>query len=174
MNSIYRARWNQFSSLETLRRYRASTLEMGPGTRDNSWVGQKRLREPETTLRFCMPMILENSRSWFVAAFAALLCSFAAPGRADEVADFYKGRTITVVVGHETGTGFDLYSRVLARHLGRHIPGRPNIVVQNMLGASGLVAANWLYNIAPKDGTVLMTFVHTAAFERSEEHTSEL
>jgi tripartite-type tricarboxylate transporter receptor subunit TctC len=90
---------------------------------------------------------------------------FLTPAAADEVADFYKGKTVSVVVGHETGTGFDIYSRALARYLGRHIPGNPNLVVQNMVGASGLAAANWLYNIAPKDGTVLMTFVHTAAFE---------
>src|SRR3954462_14213744 len=83
---------------------------------------------------------------------------------ADEVADFYKGRTVSIVVGHETGTGYDIYGRTLARHLGRHIPGAPNVVVQNMVGASGLAAANWLYNIAPKDGTVLATFVHTAIF----------
>ena len=69
------------------------------------------------------------------------------------------------MVGHEPATGFDVYARVLARHLGRHIPGNPNIVVQNMTGASGLTAANWLYNVAPKDGTVMATFVHTIPFE---------
>jgi tripartite-type tricarboxylate transporter receptor subunit TctC len=111
-------------------------------------------------------MILRNTMSRrALAIFAAVFVACTGSAVADEVADFYKGRTVSVVVGHETGTGFDLYSRVLARHLGRHIPGHPNIVVQNMVGASGLVAANWLYNIAPRDGTVLMTFVHTAAFE---------
>jgi tripartite-type tricarboxylate transporter receptor subunit TctC len=84
---------------------------------------------------------------------------------AEDVADFYSGRTFSIVVGHETGTGFDFYSRALARHIGRHIPGSPNVVVQNMVGASGLVAANWLYNVAPKDGLVMATFVHTAIFE---------
>ena len=69
------------------------------------------------------------------------------------------------MVGHEPATGFDVYARVLARHLSRHIPGNPNIVVQNMVGASGLTAANWLYNVAPKDGTVMATFVHTIPFE---------
>jgi tripartite-type tricarboxylate transporter receptor subunit TctC len=111
-------------------------------------------------------MILRNDMSRrALAIFAAVFVACTGSAVADEVADFYKGRTVSVVVGHETGTGFDLYSRVLARHLGRHIPGHPNIVVQNMVGASGLVAANWLYNIAPRDGTVLTTFVHTAAFE---------
>ena len=96
---------------------------------------------------------------------AVLLAAGIAGAAADEVADFYRSRPFTIVVGHEVGTGFDVYSRVLARHLGRHIPGNPSVVVQNMVGASGLTAANWLYNIAPRDGSVIMTFVHTVAFE---------
>jgi tripartite-type tricarboxylate transporter receptor subunit TctC len=98
---------------------------------------------------------------------ALLLAVGVAPqgGVADEVADFYKSKPFTIVVGHEVGTGFDVYSRVLARHMGRHIPGNPGVVVQNMVGASGITPANWLYNVAPKDGSVIMTFVHTAAFE---------
>jgi tripartite-type tricarboxylate transporter receptor subunit TctC len=90
---------------------------------------------------------------------------FAHPAAADGVADFYKGKTVTIVVGTEAGTGFDLYARALARHLGRHIPGNPAIVVQNMVGASGIAATNWLYNVAPRDGTVLATFVHTVPYE---------
>ena len=97
-----------------------------------------------------------------VACAAALWASTAA---ADEVADFYKGKTFTLVIGHEVGTGYDVYARTLSRHLGQHIPGNPAVVVQNMVGASGLVAANWLYNIAPKDGTVAATFVPTTIFE---------
>src|SRR5215467_15152073 len=95
----------------------------------------------------------------------AVLAASVTTAIADEVADFYKGKTFTIVVGHEVGTGFDLYSRVLARHIGRHIPGNPNVVVQNMVGASGIVPANWLYNVAPKDGSVIMTFVYTAALD---------
>ncbi len=96
---------------------------------------------------------------------AAVIGLAVGPALAEEVEDFYRGRTVSIVVGHETGTGFDTYSRLLARHLNRHIPGNPNIVVQNMVGASGILAANWLYSVAPKDGTVLSTFVHTAVFE---------
>ena len=81
------------------------------------------------------------------------------------MADFYKDRTLSIVVGHETGTGFDTYARLLARHFGRHVPGSPSIVVQNMVGASGIAAANWLYNAAPKDGTVVSTFVQTTVFD---------
>jgi tripartite-type tricarboxylate transporter receptor subunit TctC len=97
-----------------------------------------------------------------VLATALLLSQHAA---ADEVADFYKGKTVNIVVGHEVATGFDIYARVLARHLGRYVPGNPAIVVQNMTGASGLTSANWLYNVAPKDGTVMATFVHTVPLE---------
>ena len=77
---------------------------------------------------------------------------------ADEVADFYKGRTIQVVVGYGAGGGYDLHARLLARHMGRHMPGNPTLVVQSMPGAGSLRAANYLYAIAPKDGTVLGIF----------------
>src|SRR5215467_11477582 len=100
---------------------------------------------------------------WLIGAVMLMVSAIAA--RADDVADFYKSKSFTIVVGHEVGTGFDLYSRVLARHIGRHIPGNPSVVVQNMVGASGVTPANWLYNVAPKDGSVIMTFVHTAALE---------
>jgi len=100
-----------------------------------------------------------------IVVTAVMLAAGVAAAGADEVADFYKSKPFTIVVGHEVGTGFDIYSRVLARHIGRHIPGSPGVVVQNMVGASGITPANWLYNVAPKDGSVIMTFVHTAALE---------
>ena len=81
-----------------------------------------------------------------------------APAAAEPVADFYKGKTLSLVVGHEVGSGYDVYGRVLARHLSRHVPGQPTVVVQNMVGAAGMIASNWLYNIAPRDGTVVATF----------------
>ncbi|MCC6887338.1 MAG: hypothetical protein IT536_02165 [Hyphomicrobiales bacterium] len=80
------------------------------------------------------------------------------PAFSDEVADFYKGKSVSIAVGLQAGSGFDVYARVLARHLSHHIPGNPNIVVQQMPGASGMIAANWLYSIAPKDGTAIATF----------------
>jgi tripartite-type tricarboxylate transporter receptor subunit TctC len=98
-------------------------------------------------------------------AAAALLATTTSAVAADAIADFYQGKTLTIVVGHESGTGFDIYARSLQRHLPRHIPGNPTVVVQNMPGAGGIAAANWLYNAAPADGTVLGTFVHTVAFE---------
>jgi tripartite-type tricarboxylate transporter receptor subunit TctC len=73
----------------------------------------------------------------------------------DAVASFYKGRTVTIVVGSSPGGGYDLYGRLLARYMGRHIPGNPSVVVQNMPGAASNVAAAHIYNVAPKDGTAI-------------------
>ena len=97
-----------------------------------------------------------------VLASATICAGHAA---AQSPADFYSGKTVTIVVGHQAGTGFDVYSRVLIRHYGRHIPGNPKLVVQNMPGASGINSMNWLYNIAPKDGTVMATMSQNAPLE---------
>ena len=70
-------------------------------------------------------------------------------------ADFYKDRTITFIIGSSPGGGYDTYSRLVARHLGRHIGGQPTIVPQNVPGAGSIRAANYLFNIAPKDGTAI-------------------
>ena len=84
-----------------------------------------------------------------------LAAAFALPAHADAVEDFYKDRMITLIAGYSPGGGFDLYARVIANHLGRHIPGQPRIIVQNMSGAGSMRAANHLYNVAPKDGSVI-------------------
>jgi tripartite-type tricarboxylate transporter receptor subunit TctC len=73
---------------------------------------------------------------------------------ADAVADFYKGKQIRVVVGQQAGGTLDLLVRSLVRHMVKHVPGQPTVVVQNMEGAGSRIAANWLYTVAPKDGTV--------------------
>jgi tripartite-type tricarboxylate transporter receptor subunit TctC len=92
-----------------------------------------------------------------VAALAALaLAGLAA--RADPVSDFYKGKVVNVVVGYGSGGGYDVYGRLLASHLGKHIPGNPTVVLQNMPGAGSLRSVNYLYNTAPRDGTVLGIF----------------
>ena len=80
------------------------------------------------------------------------------PARADDVADFYKGKRINLIVSYGPGGGYDVYARVLSRHMGKHVPGNPTIVVQNMPGAGSLRGANYLYNVAPKDGTAFGTF----------------
>jgi hypothetical protein len=78
-----------------------------------------------------------------------------APAAADAVEDFYRGKQIQLVIGFGVGNGFDTYARVLARHMGRHIPGQPSIIVQNMPGAGSLKALNYLLTVAPKDGSAI-------------------
>ena len=80
-------------------------------------------------------------------------------------ADFYRGKTVNVLVGFSVGGGFDLYGRALARHLGRHIPGNPTVVVQNMPGAGSLKSVDYLFSVAPRDGTLIGTFSHTIPIE---------
>src|SRR5262245_13028641 len=80
------------------------------------------------------------------------------PAHADAVADFYRGKQVNLIVGYGPGGGYDTYARLLARHFGRFIPGNPNVIVQNMPGAGSLRAVNYLYNIAPRDGTTIGTF----------------
>jgi tripartite-type tricarboxylate transporter receptor subunit TctC len=87
-----------------------------------------------------------------VALALALLAS--RPAAADPVVDFYRGKTVTFMIGAATGAAYDLVGRAVAAHMRRHIPGEPTIVVQNMPGAASLVMVNHLYNRAPKDGTV--------------------
>jgi tripartite-type tricarboxylate transporter receptor subunit TctC len=93
-----------------------------------------------------------------MAAMLALAALAAPPAHADPVADFYKGKQVNLIVGYGPGGGYDVYGRLVARHIGRHIPGNPNVVVQNMPGAGSLRAANFIYSAAPKDGTVFGIF----------------
>jgi tripartite-type tricarboxylate transporter receptor subunit TctC len=99
----------------------------------------------------------------FGAALALL--AFCAASRAAGVEDFYKGRTIAVVIGYSVGGGYDLYGRLLAAHMGKHIPGNPTLVPQNMPGAGSLKAANYLYSVAAKDGSIIGTFGRSLALE---------
>ncbi len=95
------------------------------------------------------------ANSLLVALSAARLLGFCPANAADETADFYRGKTINVIVGFGAGGGYDLYARLLAHYLGNHIAGQPNVVVQNMEGAGSVRAANYVYSVAPKDGTVI-------------------
>jgi tripartite-type tricarboxylate transporter receptor subunit TctC len=95
-------------------------------------------------------------RRW--AAILAFLALVVPEARADAVADFYRGRTVNLVVGYGPGGGYDLCARLIARHLGRYIPGHPAVVVQNMPGAGSLRAANYLYGVAPNDGATIGAF----------------
>src|SRR4029079_915388 len=87
-----------------------------------------------------------------VACLALGLLATTSAG-AQTVEEFYKGKSLTLIIGTGRGGVFDAFGRLLARHLGRHVPGHPSIVVQNMPGAGSLVAANHLFNVAPRDGS---------------------
>jgi tripartite-type tricarboxylate transporter receptor subunit TctC len=98
---------------------------------------------------------------WIVlraAATAALLVSWPmAAAQSADVADFFRGKTISIVIGYSAGGGYDIFARLLARHLGRHVPGNPAVVPQNMPGAGSRKAGMFLYSVAPKDGTTIGT-----------------
>ena len=87
-----------------------------------------------------------------LAILAAISSNLA---HAQPVAEFYRGKTVEIVVGAAAAGGYDLASRTLANHMGRHIPGNPKLIVRNMPGATGLIATNYLYNVAKRDGTVI-------------------
>ena len=91
---------------------------------------------------------------------ALLVSSLALSGLAEATShEFYKGKTVRILVGYGAGGGFDTYSRTVARHLGRHIPGAPTVIVENMPGAGGLITANHLYKVARPDGLTIGHFI---------------
>jgi len=90
-----------------------------------------------------------------VSCLALMIAASIVPAAADEIADFYHGKTIRDVIGFGPGDSFDLYARLIAKYMGAHIPGEPTIVVQNMAGAGSLTALNYVTNSAPRDGTVI-------------------
>ena len=98
-------------------------------------------------------------------AMAATMLGLCTTARADSVSDFYKGKSVDLYVGYSVGGGYDVYGRLLARYLGKYIPGNPTVVPRNMEGAGSIRLTNWLYNIAPKDGTAIATVARGAAFD---------
>jgi tripartite-type tricarboxylate transporter receptor subunit TctC len=92
------------------------------------------------------------------AIAAAILVGVGSAATADSIADFYKGKTVTIIVGYPPASGYTLYGQMLAKYWSDHIPGRPNVIVQSMPGAGSIKAANYLYSVAPKDGTTLGIF----------------
>jgi tripartite-type tricarboxylate transporter receptor subunit TctC len=93
----------------------------------------------------------------FAVVIALLLAAWPAVALSQSVEDFYRGKTIDLIIGYSSGGTYDLYARLVTRHLGPHIPGRPLIVPRNMPGAGSRTAATWVATIAPRDGTVLAT-----------------
>ncbi len=106
--------------------------------------------------RFCGSAVFRSIAA--ATSLAAIASGFAAPVRAQDAAQFYAGKTITFIVGYGAGASYDSGARLIGRYLGKYIPGKPNIVVQNMPGAGSMVAANQLYNASAKDGTVIGMF----------------
>ncbi len=102
------------------------------------------------------------ARAAMAAAFIALV---PVAGSAQTVAEFYKGKTVDLMVGFSAGGAYDVYARIIARHMGKHIPGNPTMVVKNLDGGGSLRLANGLYNSMPKDGTVFATIARGAAFD---------
>ncbi len=103
------------------------------------------------------------------ATRAGLAICFALVGsgaaRAQAPAEFFAGKTIEVYVGSSVGAGYDIYARLLSRHIGRFIPGHPSVLVRNMDGGGGVRVANWVYNVGSHDGLVIGTFGRGIAFD---------
>jgi tripartite-type tricarboxylate transporter receptor subunit TctC len=110
--------------------------------------------------RLCPGM---TCRSLRILALIAPIVGLANPARAESVEEFYRGKSVTLAIGYSVGGGYDLYGRLLARHIGKYIPGQPAVVPQNREGAGSLRAAIYIYNAAPKDGTVIGTFSRSMA-----------
>jgi tripartite-type tricarboxylate transporter receptor subunit TctC len=111
-----------------------------------------------------LDVVMRGRLLWLTAVVVATLA--AAPALAqDAVAQFYRGKQITLIVGSSAGGGYDIYARLLARHMGKHIPGNPVIVPTNMPGAASNSAAAQIYNVAPKDGTVIGALQTAAVLE---------
>src|SRR5918994_2372547 len=103
---------------------------------------------------------LAASLFFFVVVF------FASSVRVQAQANFYEGKTIRLVISSSTGGGYDLWARLIARYLGKHIPGHPEIVPQNMPGAGGVVGANYVYGIAKPDGLTIGAFNPALYFDQ--------
>jgi tripartite-type tricarboxylate transporter receptor subunit TctC len=114
-------------------------------------------------------IVMHVSKLFAVPAILAVLGAGAA---AQSPAEFYKGKTIDMMIGYSVGGGYDVYARVVARHMGRHIPGNPLITPRNMEGAGSLRLANWLYNVGKKDGTVIGTIGRGTGFDPLFGHKS--
>ena len=107
-------------------------------------------------------MIRSAVRSFAVAIGMVFLGTL--PGAADPVADFYKGRELTILIGHPPGGSYDLYAQLTAAHIGKFIPGQPNVIVQQMPGGGGSKATAHFYNRAPHDGSIIALFPETIAY----------
>jgi tripartite-type tricarboxylate transporter receptor subunit TctC len=108
-----------------------------------------------------------QTRSCGYAALAASIVVFVLPGaaQAQSAEEFYRGKQLSMIIGYPTGGSNDIYARAVARHIGKHIPGKPTVVPRNMPGGGSLIAANHVFNVAPKDGTTLSLIASTIPLE---------
>jgi tripartite-type tricarboxylate transporter receptor subunit TctC len=114
------------------------------------------------------------TRSGVAAGIAAVILLSSALARAQPVADFYRGKTLRMLIGYGPGGGYDIYGRLVAEFLPRHLPGNPTIVAQNMPGAGSFVAAKYLHDVAPKDGTVFGSLAQTLALDSMTNANAKL
>jgi tripartite-type tricarboxylate transporter receptor subunit TctC len=110
--------------------------------------------------------MVPTAKALWVALVVTATAWCAGEARAQAATDFFAGKQLSVLIGTTAGGGYDLYARVLARHMGRHLPGQPTLIAKNMPGAGGLTLANYLYNRAPADGTEIATVQNGLPFER--------
>ena len=104
-------------------------------------------------------------RTILILIIGILATLFPSGGNADPISDFYKGKQVTIIIALPPGGGYDLNARALARHMGRLIPGEPAMVTKNMPGAASIRGANYIYNVAPKDGTEFAIFTRTVPLD---------
>jgi tripartite-type tricarboxylate transporter receptor subunit TctC len=107
----------------------------------------------------------KRTRRGIAVGIAAGILLASVPIQAEPIADFYRGKTLRMLIGYGPGGGYDIYGRLVAEFLPRHLPGNPTIITQNMPGAGSFVAAKYMYEVAPKDGTVLGSLAQTLALD---------
>ena len=124
----------------------------------------KTIRAPKMTQP---PLISPATRRAVFLALAALLQAIMLPAlAAAQDDDFYRGKTISIIIPIGPGGAYDAYARLVSRHLGKHLPGNPTIIARNMPGAGGVIASNYVYNVAPQDGTTLTIITSSFANEQ--------
>src|SRR5258707_13152095 len=134
----------------------------------SSWTCSSRRTSPPNrakVISFKPPVAVAWARRMLIVTFATTVAAVSTAAIADDAGSFFAGKTVRIVVGFSAGGGYDIYARELGRYLGRHIPGHPSVVVQNMAGAGSLKAVNFLFNAAPRDGPRLRTFCRGIVFE---------
>jgi tripartite-type tricarboxylate transporter receptor subunit TctC len=109
-----------------------------------------------------------------IVPFLALFLALPSVARADAVSDFYRAKMLHVLIGYGEGGGYDIYGRLFAEFLGRHLPGNPTVIPQNMPGAGSFKAVNYLYEVAPKDGTYFGSVAQTLAIDAATDEKSRI